>query len=130
VPTADLEEKCTTNVWCIPSKKAVLVCMTICMYCLKMVSHVCCWVSAGFLNLGYWGRSHLSLLCFYSNQVIANGRGYWTAQWAKGVCYGRSITQNTALKMLISAFPGMPGAEHRRPVRLLATPCSVLCSPC
>ena len=22
----------------------------------------------------------------------------------------------------------MPGAEHRRPVRLLATPCSVLCS--
>ena len=28
-----------------------------------------------------------------------------------------------------SAFLGMPGAEHRRPVRLLATSCSLVCSP-
>jgi len=47
------------------------------------------------------------------------------------VCYGRSTTQ--PLKITApsqsSAFLGMPGAEHRRPVRLLATSCSLVCSP-
>jgi len=45
-------------------------------------------------------------------------------------CYGRSITHPLKARHLISwlsAFPWMPGAEHRRLVPLLAKPCSVPC---